>query len=745
MLKHKHSKKRFVVVMIALIISLLAVVRSRMLIVDEIQVQLFENLKDVAVQNEITMEKMLSERQEVLLNIAEQIKNKQYDLSSSEQIWEMVEGLKDYNSIYHFKRMGLITPEGKAYSTDGYVSQLNDEPYLLGMQGKSNISSTLTDAIGEPEPINVFSTPLFSEEDNSVIGILFATYRTEDFKQLLNVDSFGGEGYSYIVKEDGTVITDSVQSPMYGTTNVFDTMLEFSEDNSEVVEYLKTQMKNHKSGYETFYTINERCLHYTPLSVEALNETWYLYTIIPANVLDDKSNSVLLYQDNLLMIISVVIIGLVMYIVITYRRDGRLLRRIAYLDPLTEGYNIQAFNEQLIDMGEVRGYMVAVDINDFKLVNSICGITKGNETLKAIWKVIDKSLTEGELAAHIGGDHYVLFWKYESRESVISRIQRLSKEIEFLTDELKIIDIFPYFGIYEINGSDDPEEDYNYTNQAKRLVKGNKTKNWAFYDEIDVQKIIDDKTLIDSFKSAIENDEFEVWYQPKYSGETAEIVGAEALVRWRKKDGTLIPPGRFIPLFESNGMIITLDEYVFRKVCMQQKNWENEGYKIIPISVNISRASLYFGTIVERYKEIINTCSVSPDIVPLEITESATVDNALIKDLVKRFHDIGFPMYLDDFGNGYSSIATLNLIHFDTLKLDKSLVDFIGDKDGEKLVVYTIQLAQSFGMSITAEGVETKMQVEFLSRLNCDEIQGYYFSKPLPLMEFQTLMCYNVA
>lgn len=740
MLKHKHSKKRFVVLMITMIISLVAIVRSHRLIEDEIHVLLFENLKDVAVQNEIAMEKMLSEKQEVLLNIAEQIEHKQYDFESAEQIWEVVDGLKTYNEIYHFKRMGFITTEGIAYTTDGYITKIIDEPYLYGMQGKSNISSTLVEAIGEPESINVFSTPLLSDTDGRVVGVLFATYRTEDFKELLNVDSFGGEGYSYIVKKDGTVITDSAKSPMYGTTNVFDTMLEFSDLNIEVIERLKVEMDAKNSGYETFYTINERSLHYTPLNVDGLNETWYLYTIVPSNVLEYKSDSVLYYQNTLLVVIVLVISALVLYFVFTYRKDGRLLRRIAYLDPLTNGYNVQAFNERLKGMGEVHGYMVAVDINDFKLVNSICGINKGNETLQCVWKIIEKYRGEGELTAHIGGDHYVMFWRADSREDIVARMKELSRDIEALADELKIIEISPYFGIYEINGSENPDEDYNYTNQAKRLVKGNKTKNWAFYDEIDVQKIIDDKTLIDSFKYAIENDEFEVWYQPKYSGSTAEIVGAEALVRWRKKDGTLIPPYRFIPLFESNGMIVTLDEYVFRKVCMQQKNWESDGYKIVPISVNISRASLYFGNIVERYREIARTCGVSPDVVPLEITESATIDNAQIKELVQRFHDVGFPLYLDDFGSGYSSVATLNLIHFDTLKLDKSLIDFIGDAKGEKLIIYTIQLAQSFQMSITAEGVETKEQLEFLQQFHCDEIQGYYYSRPLPLMEFQALM-----
>ena len=394
-------------------------------------------------------------------------------------------------------------------------------------------------------------------------------------------------------------------------------------------------------------------------------------------------------------------------------------------------------------MDNPTGYIISVDLNDFKLVNSVCGIDKGNETIKCIWDIISNSLAEDELAAHIGGDHYVMFITEDNKDAVIKRIKEISNQIEELSDTLNIINIIPYFGIYKYNNAEGTEENYNRSNQAKKLVKGNKNKNYAFYEELDLNLIIEEKHLIDSFKSAIQNDEFEVWYQPKYHSSPdsgAKIVGAEALVRWRKSDGTLIPPYRFIPLFERNGMIITLDEYIFRKVCMQQKNREMEGLKLFPVSVNISRASLYYGNIVERYKEILKACKITPDLVPLEITESATVNNGQIQSLVYDFHDAGFTLHLDDFGNGYSSIATLNLIPFDTLKLDKSLVDFIGDQSGELLITYTIKLAQSLGMKITAEGVETKEQVEFLNHLDCDEMQGYYYSKPLPLMDFELLI-----
>ena len=231
-----------------------------------------------------------------------------------------------------------------------------------------------------------------------------------------------------------------------------------------------------------------------------------------------------------------------------------------------------------------------------------------------------------------------------------------------------------------------------------------------------------------------------MWYQPKYSVEGEQIVGAEALVRWRRSDGSLVPPYRFIPLFEKNGMITALDEYVFRTVCLQLKKWEQEGRKLFPISVNISRVSLYFDNIVERYKEILDECGADAKLIPLEITESATIDNAQIRELVDKFHAAGFLVYLDDFGNGYSSLAILNLMHFDTLKVDKSLVDFVGDENGEKLLWHTIKLAKSLGLHTTAEGVENKEQVKFLQELQCDDIQGYYYSKPLALDDFEKLI-----
>ena len=147
--------------------------------------------------------------------------------------------------------------------------------------------------------------------------------------------------------------------------------------------------------------------------------------------------------------------------------------------------------------------------------------------------------------------------------------------------------------------------------------------------------------------------------------------------------------------------------------------------------------NLYFSNIVEKYRDILDSYHLDPKYVPLEITESATIDNSDIASLIDQFHEAGFTLLLDDFGSGYSSLSSLNEMHFDTIKLDKSLIDYIGDPNGEKLLQQITLLLQNLGMSITAEGVETASQVKFLENLHCDDIQGYYFSKPLPLNDYE--------
>lgn len=417
------------------------------------------------------------------------------------------------------------------------------------------------------------------------------------------------------------------------------------------------------------------------------------------------------------------------------REKTRELERYAYVDPVTGGDNYICFKKKLEEKTR-KGYLVSVDIHAFKVVNSVCGAAKGDEILREIWHCIGRNIGEKDLAAHINADHYIIFYEGLDKETVSERLEMITIQLSKRSVELNVPQQLPYFGISVWEPGDRIEQIYNEANIARHKIKERKDINHAFFSQADAARILHEKQMEDAFETSIRNQRFEVWYQPKYNPDTEELVGAEALVRWRTSDGTLVSPTSFIPLFERNGMIRYLDEYVFRTVCIQQKQWLDEGRKVIPVSVNLSRASLYFQNVVERYQKMAEEIGVGPVYVPIEITESAALDDKSIRQLANCFYEAGFPLHIDDFGAGYSSFATLNIMHFDTLKLDKSLIDYIGNYGGDRLLEHTIALAKELGMHVTAEGVEHESQVAFLQKLKCDSIQGFYYSRPLPIEEF---------
>lgn len=417
----------------------------------------------------------------------------------------------------------------------------------------------------------------------------------------------------------------------------------------------------------------------------------------------------------------------------------RELERIAYVDRITGGNNYAYFKKTLRDYN-IPGYLISMDIHEFKIINSICGIIKGDETLKAIWNCIKQSIDTSDFAGHINADRFVIYCQCDSKDEVIAHIKKIEDSLNNIVAKLKIPNLIPYFGITKWSSEKKVEEAYSEANFAKNRVKDRKDISYQFYSHEDTVSILENRAMEDNFASALMNEQFEIWYQPKYDPSTNTLVGAEALVRWRDTDGNLISPGKFIPLFEKDGLIKTLDEYVFRKVCLQQSIWKEQGRQIIPISINLSRATLYFESVVELYKNIASETGIDTKYVPIEITESAAIDNTNIKELADKFHNNGFSLLIDDFGSGYSSLATINMKCFDTLKIDKSLIDYIGDFSGERLLDHTITLAKELGISVTAEGVETKNQVDFLTSIKCDNIQGFYYSKPLCIDDFNQLL-----
>ena len=247
--------------------------------------------------------------------------------------------------------------------------------------------------------------------------------------------------------------------------------------------------------------------------------------------------------------------------------------------------------------------------------------------------------------------------------------------------------------------------------------------------------------IVNSMKSALENHEFVVFYQPKYGLSDNQIAGAEALVRWKHPERGMISPGEFIPVFERNGFITKLDYYVWEQTCIQLRKWMDEGKNPLPISVNLSRISLYNKDIVNVICNLVDSYRIPRRLFQVELTESAYNTNPkAVQDMMQRLREEGFYILMDDFGSGYSSLNVLKDIVVDVLKMDMKF--FAGDDRegrGENIMAAVIRMAKWLNMPVVAEGVERIEQVEFLRSIGCEYVQGYYFAKPMPVEEYEKL------
>ena len=401
------------------------------------------------------------------------------------------------------------------------------------------------------------------------------------------------------------------------------------------------------------------------------------------------------------------------------------------IDELTGLYTKQAFFHHartLLDANPGDTFsMVVSDIENFELVNSFYGEEKGNTLIKGLAD-LTKKYDQSGISGRYGRDQMVCLCKSSPQDTP----QTVTELLQDFSRISPVPNVVIKFGIYErVDRSLTVSQMCDRALLALSSIKHNYSRTVAKYDGPVSQRQVRAQTFETRFQEAIQNQEFVVWYQPKFNPFTEKVVGAEALVRWNTAEG-MIPPGEFLDVFESDGLIVQLDEYVFRQVCAYQKKRKEQGCETIPISVNLSRYSLYASDVASRYRRIVDECGIDPNTVPIEITETATVANFRIKPIADAFYDAGFRLHMDDFGSGRSSLNGLNVLHFDAVKLDKSLIDFIGDKNGDLILTYTIALGRELGLRVVAEGVETEAQLAFLMKNGCDAIQGFYFSKPLP-------------
>lgn len=465
------------------------------------------------------------------------------------------------------------------------------------------------------------------------------------------------------------------------------------------------------------------------ITIDVPNSKWHL------NIEPESGWISFLYVLPIILGTTIVIIILINALYRWMIGNAKRLYEIEH-DELTGLLTRQAFYRRvdgLLKENPNKKYeILAADIENFKMVNSVYGEAKGDEVLKYLADCYRTEMSTG-ICARYGGDQFVCFYPSEDGQGV----EHFLKVIKEFADNAPVRNLTVKYGHYSnIDTGISITEMFDRALLAARSIKNDYGRVVENYEGQVSRTHLRNQMLESGFEDALKAKEFKVWYQPKFDAKSERLVGAEALVRWIQNDGTVIPPGAFIPLFEQDGIIVKVDEYVFRNVCETIKKWEDSGLQPIPISVNLSRSSLYTAGVIERYVEIVKETGISTEYVPIELTESAELHSVQIKDLTEKLKNAGFKLHMDDFGAGFSSLASLNILPFDVVKLDKSIIDFIGDAGGEEIIRHIIQLSHFKKMKVVAEGVEKKDQLTFLRENECDYIQGYYYSPPKPEEDF---------
>lgn len=423
--------------------------------------------------------------------------------------------------------------------------------------------------------------------------------------------------------------------------------------------------------------------------------------------------------------------------------NGVVVDYLATYDELTGIYNKQAFyaktKEMLLDNPDKNFDLLRINIERFKVLNDLFGESTGDKLLRYIGKFLKEINLPLCVSGRLYADNFVVCYEAGKGDS-----RRMINTLQMVADSFAINNrTILSFGLYRIDDKALPVSVMcDRANMALWKAKGNFKNPYCEYDEKMRQQVLKEQKIINAMEMAIQNKEFTLYLQPKYDIEKGTIIGAEALVRWISLENGFISPGDFIPVFENNGFVYEVDKFIWEESCRYLRKWLDEGREVHPISVNVSRIDLYDPKLVQHLVDLREKYQLPSQYLELEITESAyTEDPEQIITITRQLREAGFVILMDDFGTGYSSLNMLKDIQIDVLKLD---MGFLKSSDysakGGNILTAILKMAESLKMQTIAEGVETKEQVEFLKSIGCKYVQGFYYSKPLPVGEFEKLI-----
>ncbi len=688
-----------------------------------------DEMQQIGLQAEIQFEDNLEQDHGALSLLAEYIVRYDVDEDSIAEFLDYQSQTDEFDAVYY---IGL---DGEGISSKNTTSDFSDnDAFLYALENDYFVSEP---TLSSDNSAILFDISIPIIKNGEVIAVLLAQTSIDNFVESIDKDL--RNACDIFVVDNNLNLLISTNEEHIG----IDTISE-NDINTMGVENVSDAASDIYSGISGGFHYDhfgiDKVMVYYPIAMTK-------WTLAMNAQVESLSNGLMIASKQFEIISDAVywlVIFLVIYVSYKQHQSRKQLVKAAYFDPLTQLPNVTKFKldvTSVLEKNKMNSYsMLIFDIDNFKAINQMFGYELGDRVLKSV-KLFAESLNEPTLiAGRVGDDKFAMF----AQRPFLDDVDSLGMSIHNFYDSV-LPELTDYAGSFKVGryniplGETNVDEIFSRVHLALARVKSSKGEAFCDYDDIFEENLRREAQITNNQKTALLNEEFKVFLQPKFSTSDDKLVGAEALVRWIKPDGSMVFPNDFIPLFETNGFIVELDRYILESVCKTLRHWIDNGFGALTISVNCSRLNLHNPFFLDGIIAIADKYLVPHEYIEIELTESATIEGDYeIEQLFTELHNNGFKISIDDFGAGYSSLAMLKNLHVDTLKMDRSF--FVGGKNARRddmLIDSIVKMSHNLGMYVVAEGIESVEQVEMLRSMNCDAVQGYVHAKPMPIPEFE--------
>lgn len=689
------------------------------------------NLSEIVTQNKDVISSKLTLELNNLEVAAKQLSDRlSYELGSEKGLDDQI--ILDFINETNDQSLVFAFANGDATAATGQKFNISGRSYFqLGMKGTSNISERLISR-ANGEDVFVICAPLI--KDQKVVGTLQKQYTPQEMYDICSVSLFSEQGSSYIINSQGYILISSQTSQYSRESDNYFRIIYLSDPDSS--KRLEEDIKDNRAGFFEATIEGKRVFSaYTP--IEKIHD-WYLISSIDTHAVSPNGTVVVKLFYCVLFVATLLFFLSTLYYWYLKRKQQQKMEQIAFVDSVTQGNSYTKFTVDLQEILQTHQnedfHLLNFDIDNFKYINSSYGYETGDYILYYLYHHYSKKLLPNERIARVTGDQFAMLLEDVSESRLASLI-----DSEVL---IKNIKIYLSTGVYHIV---DRVQSVNFmvdkASTAARRNKGMHFKQIEYYSEEFDKETSRNERIKRDVEIAIKEKEIIPFFQPKVDVNSEKLIGAEALARWRTKEGKLVSPGEFIPVCERTGLITLVDMTIFEQALQFIKTNLDNGVNCVPISVNFSRLHLTNRDFLKTILEKLEQYQVPPELIELELTETVMFENdKLMNEFIKGLHQHGLKISMDDFGSGYSSLNMLKDIDIDVLKIDQGFLMGSDDNERQKTIFGSVvQMAEKLQIKVVVEGVETIENVNMMKAFNCSYAQGYYFARPMDIKEFSKI------